>query len=243
MDGGIPIAWVQLSPNRTSPRNHSIDTLTIHCYVGQVTAEEAGAWFARPETGASCNYVVDRDGRVGLIVPEGDRSWCSSSAANDHRAVTIEVASQRTHPYEVTAAAYESLIALCADICRRNGIPELRWRGDKALIGQTDRQNMTVHRWFANKACPGEYLYSRMGEIAQAVNRRLREEEGMTGKEIYQALTAYLGAQEPPPWALAELEEARAAGLTDGTDPMGLTPRYQAAILALRAMKRGGSEG
>ena len=32
---------------------------------------------------------------------------------------------------------------------------------------------MTVHRWFAAKACPGEYLYSRHGYIADEVNKIL----------------------------------------------------------------------
>ena len=58
----------------------------------------------------------------------------------------------------VSDAAYRSLIALLVDICRRNGIKRLLWKGDKSLIGQVDKQNMTVHRWFAAKACPGDWL-------------------------------------------------------------------------------------
>lgn len=108
-----------------------------------------------------------------MYCEEKDRSWCSSSPANDHRAITIEVASDTTYPYAVNAKAYASLINLVADICKRNGIKELKWKADKSLIGQVDKQNMTVHRWFAATACPGEYLYSRMGQIAQEVNKKL----------------------------------------------------------------------
>ena len=234
-----PLAvYTRLSPNRTHPRNHAIDTITIHCYVGQVTAQSAGAWFAKESAQASCNYVVDKDGKIGLIVDERDRSWCSSSASNDHRAVTIEVASDMVHPYAVTDKAYSALIALCADICKRNGIPKLLWQGDKSLVGQVDRQNLTVHRWFANKACPGDYLYSRMGDIAKQVNARL-ESDTMTGEEIYKELTAYTASLPLPGWAKEELEEAVTMGITDGTDPMGLIPRYQAAIMAKRAVQRG----
>ena len=104
---------------------------------------------------------------------EKDRSWCSSSRSNDNRAVTIEVASDTVHPYKVTDQAYSALIDLLVDICRRNGIKALLWKGDKSLIGQVDKQNMTVHRWFANKACPGDYLYNLHGQIAAQVNERL----------------------------------------------------------------------
>jgi hypothetical protein len=108
-----------------------------------------------------------------MYCEEKDRSWCTSSASNDHRAITIEVASDTTHPYAVTDKALAALIDLCTDICKRNGIKKLLWKGDKNLIGQVDKQNMTVHRWFANKSCPGDYLYERHSYIADEVNKRL----------------------------------------------------------------------
>lgn len=108
-----------------------------------------------------------------MYVEEKDRSWCSSSASNDNRAITIEVASDTKHPYKVRDAAYKALIDLCTDICKRNGIKELKWKADKSLIGKVEQQNMTVHRWFANKACPGDYLYNLHGQIAAEVNARL----------------------------------------------------------------------
>lgn len=167
------VRCTKISPNRTSPRAHAIDTITIHCLVGQWTAEQGCGYFAGRDRKASANYIVGRDGGVGLCVEEKDRSWCSSSRENDHRAVTIEVASDTAHPFAVTQQAYAALLDLVTDICKRNGIRKLLWRGDKSLVGQVDKQNMTVHRWFASKACPGEYLYSRHGEIAAEVNRRL----------------------------------------------------------------------
>lgn len=166
--------YTKLSPHRTSPRQSKIDTITIHCYVGQTTVQSAGAWFASPSAKCSCNYVVDKNGKVGLIVPESNRAWCSSSGANDHRAVTIEVASDRTHPYAVNDKAYAALLDLVADICRRNGIKKLVWSTSKAdRVGHKNGCNMTVHRDFANKACPGKWLYDRHGQIAAAVNKRL----------------------------------------------------------------------
>ena len=108
-----------------------------------------------------------------MYCEEKDRSWCSSSGANDHRAITIEVASDTYAPYRVNAKAYAALIDLCTDICKRNNIKKLMWRADKSLIGQVDKQNMTVHRWFANKSCPGDYLYNLHSQIAKEINARL----------------------------------------------------------------------
>ncbi len=187
-----PLATVRMiSPNRTANRNHAIDTITIHCFVGQVTAKRGCEVFQPSSKGASCNYVVGYDGSIGLCVEEKDRSWCTggyktvngvktpirvngiSGKSNDYQAVTIEVASDTTHPYAITDKAMAALIELCADICRRNGIKKLLWKGDKNLVGKVDQQNLTVHRWFANKACPGDYIYQRLGDIATKVNVKL----------------------------------------------------------------------
>lgn len=167
------VNYIKISPNRTIPRNHKIDTITIHCMACDLSVERCGAVFAKRTRMASSNYGVGSDGRVGMYVEEKDRSWCSSNKANDHRAVTIEVACEPVAPYKVTDAAMAALIELVADICRRNDIKQLLWKGDKKLIGQVDKQNMTVHRWFAKKACPGDYLYGKHGYIAAEVNKRL----------------------------------------------------------------------
>lgn len=195
------VTYTNLTKNRTSPRNHAIDTITIHCYVGQVTAKQGCDFFATTPREVSANYVVGKDGSIGQSVSEKDRSWCSggkdangnpirvngiSGSDNDHRAITIEVASDTTHPYAVTAAAYAALIDLVTDICKRNGIKKLLWQGNKSLVGQVDKQNMTVHRWFANKACPGDYLYNKHAEIAAEVNKRL----GSAGDDQENAATS-----------------------------------------------------
>jgi hypothetical protein len=181
MNNSPLVNYIKISPNRTSPRNHKIDTISIHCAVGQFTAKELLNLnhFLKYDSknGASCNYAIGHDGSIGLGVEEEDRSWCTSNRSNDHRAITIEVASDTKHPYAVTDEAYDALINLLTDICERNGIEALKWKGDKSLIGQIDKQNMTVHRWFANKACPGDYLYNRHGQIAKEVNRRLGHNE------------------------------------------------------------------
>ena len=146
MSNSSLVNYTRISPNKNSPRNHVIDTITIHCYVGQVTVEDMASWLCNPAAKASCNYGIGSDGRVAMIVEEKDRSWCSSNSANDNRAITIECACDKTHPYAINDTVYSKLIELCTDICRRNNIKELKWRADKSLIGHPEQQNMTVHR-------------------------------------------------------------------------------------------------
>ncbi len=178
MSNSSLVSYTRLSPHY-NPRNHAIDTVSIHCVVGQMTAKQILNMDRfdledADDNDASCNYAIGYDGSIGLCVEEKNRSWCTSSRENDHRAITIEVASDTKHPYAVKGAAYNALIDLLVDICKRNpGIGTLKWKADKSLIGHPEKQNMTVHRWFANKACPGEYLYSRHAQIAAEVNARL----------------------------------------------------------------------
>lgn len=194
-----PLAcYTKPSPNRTRGRTHDIDTVSIHCMAGNMSVESCGAWMAQKSTGASSNYGIGSDGRIGLYVDEADRSWCTSNAENDNRAVTIEVANNGGAPdWPVSDRAYAALLDLLVDICQRNGMKKLLWRADKNLIGQIDKQNMTVHRWFAAKACPGDYLYNRHYAIAAEVNRRLDEitiqEDDMDQEKFNQMFRTAMG--------------------------------------------------
>lgn len=229
------VTYTKLSPNHSGRRNHVIDTISIHCMAGNASVETCGALFADPSRKASSNYGIGSDGRIALYVDEANRSWCTSNAANDNRAITIEVANNGGAPdWPVSGKAYSALLDLLTDICRRNNIKELLWKGDKSLIGQVDKQNMTVHRWFAAKACPGDYLYNRHGEIAAEVNRRLKGEDEsvdiakliseMTNKQAYQLMQkAELHAKtiQEPSWSKEEGHWAKATanGIVDGTSP------------------------
>lgn len=166
-----------LSPNHSGKRTHKIDRITPHCVVGQLSAESIGGCFTSTSRKASCNYGIGKNGRVCLIVDEANRSWCSSSNANDQRAVTIECASDMSEPYTMNSAVYNKLIDLCTDICRRNGIKKLLWFADKAKSlsyePASDEAVLTVHRWFASKSCPGDWLYNRLGDVARRVTASL----------------------------------------------------------------------
>ena len=157
---------VMLSSN-SSPRTAKIDTITIHHMATVSSAEACAASFLPTSRKASANYCIGNDGDVVLSVDESRRAWTSSNAANDNRAITIEVSnSARDGDWPVSDAALNKLLELCEDICRRNGIEKLSYTGD--LSG-----NMTLHKWFASTACPGPYLESKMPWIAEEVNRRL----------------------------------------------------------------------
>ena len=218
------VTYKRISSHKTSPRNDEIDTITIHCYVGQVTAKQGCDYFATTSRGVSANYVVGYDGSIGLSVEEKDRAWTSggvdkngnpirvngiSGKDNDHRAVTIEVACETTHPYKITNAAYKALINLVADICKRNNIKELKWKNNKSLVGQVNKQNMTVHRWFSATACPGQYLLDSHFDIAEKVNAKLKPAPVQKPNVLYRV---QVGAFSKKANATAQLSKVKKAG-------------------------------
>lgn len=182
------VSFTQLSPNHSGQRTHAIDRITPHCVVGQCSVETLGRIFLPTSRQASCNYGIGEDGRVGMYVEEKNRSWCSSSNANDQRAVTIECASDTTAPYAFKDVVYQKLITLCIDICKRNGKKKLLWLGDKDKTlnysPAADEMVLTVHRWFANKSCPGDWMYARMGDLASKVTAALGD-TATTPKQFY----------------------------------------------------------
>lgn len=168
------------SPN-SSARKHKIDHILIHCMAGPLTAKSCGEMFKKNGKSSS-NYGIGPDGQIAVYVDESRRAWCTggtmkvngiSGSDMDHRGVSIEVSSSKFHPYKITDKAFESLVRLCADICFRNGIKQMKWKNNKAYVGKPAQQNVAVHRWFANKACPGDYIYERLGTICDKVNYML----------------------------------------------------------------------
>lgn len=184
-----PLAvYTWLSPNHSGERTKPIDRITPHCVVGQAAIETIGRIFSVQTRKASSNYGIGTDGRIGMFVHENCRSWCSSSAANDQRAVTIECASDAEHPYAMNDRVYASLVNLCTDICARNHKTKLLWiPGKTAALAYTPKKDemvLTVHRWFAAKACPGDWLFSRLGDLAKEVTGRLADPDDGT-RDLY----------------------------------------------------------
>ena len=216
------VVYTRLSPNHSGQRTHTIDRITPHCVVGQCTAESLGTLFADPSRQGSSNYGIGKNGRVGLYVEEKNRSWCSSSNENDQRAVTVECASDTAEPYTMNAAVYETLIRLCTDICKRNGKKKLLWFGDKDktlnYIPAADEMVITVHRWFSNRSCPGTWLYSRLGDLANKVTAALADPvpaktETSTEKKKYYRVQ--IGAFTAKANADAMLKKVKSAGFAD----------------------------
>nr|DAF15422.1 MAG TPA: N-acetylmuramoyl-L-alanine amidase [Caudoviricetes sp.] len=247
------VSYTKLSPNHSGKRKHTIDTISIHCMAGNLSVERCGELFQSKERQASSNYGIGSDGRIGLYVDEANRSWCTSSASNDNRAITIEVANTvAKDPWPVSDAAYKSLVDLLVDICQRNGIPKLLWKGDQNLVGQVDRQNMTVHRWFAAKACPGDWLYSRHGQIAAEVNKRLeaakdgKEETSMDQATFDKLMDNWLqrqGAAAPSEWSREARAWAEENGIINGNDKgqkmyRSFCTREQLAVILYRIAKQ-----
>lgn len=232
--------YVRLSPNVTKPRQGTIKGVAIHCTAGGKDLP-ASAFADLPrfvipdrDNGASCHYVVGGDGSIAQVCGEENRAWCTSNKI-DHQLVTIEVASDHVAPYLVNAVAIQSLVKLLADICQRNGIPKLLWKGDKSLMGHWDKQNMVVHRWTSNKACPGDFLYNLHPKIASAVNEILegKEEEEMDIEKLLKKLTPemcysimaeamnYADTMLEPVWSRTDGHWAKATekGIINGEGP------------------------
>ncbi len=231
-----PLASISLLSPSWRERAHAVDTITIHhaACVG-ASAADIGRLFLDPARRASCNYAVGNAGDVALVVPEARAALTSSDRANDSRAVTIEVANCGGAPdWPVSDAAMDALVRLCADVCRRNGIDALRWRADPALVGQPDKQNMTVHRWFAATACPGDYLYNKMGEIAARVNALLA-----AGEPSPRVRTV----EDAPPWARPTLEKLTGKGYLEGKGGDKGLDLGEDAIRLLVILDRAGTFG
>ena len=206
------VSCVRLSPNHSGQRTHAIDRITVHCVVGQCSAETIGNIFAPSSREASSNYGVGYDGKIGMYVEEKNRSWCTSSNANDQRAITIETASDTTEPYAFNDAAYSRLFELCEDICKRNGKSKLLWFGDKdktlAYEPKADEMLLTVHRWFANKSCPGNWMYERMNELAEKVTSRLGGGSQQPSGTLYRVQTGAFYKKENADAMAAKLKAA-----------------------------------
>lgn len=251
------VSYTRLDPNRTK-RKYPITRITPHCVVGQWTAKRIVDYLAETTRASnpSVNYGVGCDGKVALGVPEDYKANTSSSSDNDHRAVTIECASDTTHPYAFRDITYKTLVDLCVDICRRNGKTRLIWIPNKsqalAYTPAGSEMLLTVHRWFdSQKACPGDWLMARMGDLATQVTNRLnsspeqKEEEEVTKEEIQKMINdsiqkALRGSDTAvSEWAKAEFGEAVALGITDGTRPGGYAKREEVVAMLLRSMKAG----
>lgn len=174
------VTYTRLSPHNGGKRSHAIDRITPHHVVGYLSAEGIGAEFSGALQKSS-NYGIGYDGKVGLYVPESDRSFCSSSYANDSRAVTIECANSPQYPYTLSETVYRRLIELCADICRRNGKKRLLWLENKDRIlayePAPDEMVLTMHKFFISTQCPGEWLIQHMGDLAKQVTALLAKGE------------------------------------------------------------------
>lgn len=209
MSNSSLVSYTRISPNRNSPRSQPIRKITLHHMAGDMSLEAFGALVAKSSRQMSANYAIDTDGNIGLFCPEADRSWCSSSRANDQQAITVEIANDGGAPdWHVSDAALEAAICLCVDICQRNGMPGLTWTGDSS-------GTLTCHYMFAATACPGPYLKGKMAWIAAEINRRLAAGQGAAGDTGALAAGAELHLTRCPLYVASTATSA--AGTVTGT--------------------------
>ena len=251
------VSYTKISPNQSSRNGNKIDMVIIHCVVGQCTVEALGSRFAQSSVGASSNYGIGADGRIAMFVEESKRAWCSGGTDNygnpirvngisgadiDRRAISIECACDAYAPYKINDKVYASLVKLLADICERNGIAELKWQGNKSLVGNVAAQNMAVHRWFAYKSCPGDYIYNLHPQIVKDVNAILEGDEDMTQDKFNEMANNWLNSlnsKEAANYAQEALAWGKSTGLLQGNEaghqmPKGLLTREQFIVVLKR---------
>ena len=147
-------------------KGYKICKITPHHMAGVLSGEQCARIFQNPNRQASANYCIGNDGGIVGCVDENNRAWTSSSSSNDCQAITIEVSNNKTGgDWTISDAAWNSLINLCVDICKRHGF-RLNYDG-------TPNGSLTRHDMFANTNCPGPYLKSKLSELARIVNAKL----------------------------------------------------------------------
>ena len=261
MANHAPVDYIQISPNRGNTikgvryynRLADVTRITPHHAAGVLSVKNMLDWFSKESTQASCTYVVGNDGKRGLCCEENVRPWTSSSKDNDNSAITVEVVNSATGgKWPVSDAAFDSLVDLCIDVCKRYGKKRLLWIPDKdtalAYKLKADEMLLTQHRWFANTNCPGEYLGSKFPELAARVTAALQGDEiDMTKDEVIKLIDKRIDEKlkgentKPSGWAEKELAEAVALGITDGERPQGYATRQETAIMVKRGMKKEGA--
>lgn len=240
MSNSSLISCTVLSPNHSGKRTMPIDRISIHCMAGNLSVESCGSLFSKTTRQASSNYGIGSDGRIGLYVDEANRSWCTSSSANDQRAITIEVANTvAAHPWPVSDKAYAALIKLCVDICKRNGKNKLVWFPDKdtalAYKPKTGEMLLTVHRWFAAKACPGDDLFNDHPDIVTKVNAQLGATADTPATESTTLYRVQVGAYSVKSNADKQLEKVKAAGFDTYMVKVGNLYKIQVGAFSKKA--------
>lgn len=147
--------------NYTRGRSEKITKITLHHMAGVLSAQRCGELFQVVGRNGSAHYGIGNDGTIAQYVDEADTAWTDGNWESNCRSVTIETSNSATGgDWKVSDAALRSLIKLCADIAKRNGLGKL-------VAGK----NLTWHSMYAATACPGPYLKSKMDYIAAEANK------------------------------------------------------------------------
>lgn len=165
--GTVPAATSNYTKGRAG---YKICKFTPHHMAGVLTAEQCGKIFQNSGRNASSNYGIGNDGTIYGYVDEDNRAWTSANKTNDCQAITVEVSNSSIGgDWPISEAAWNSLVALAVDVCRRYNF-RLEYDGTK-------NGSLTCHNMFAATSCPGPYLQRRLPELAVVVNEILDGEK------------------------------------------------------------------
>ena len=205
--------------------NHKAVSAGVNAWIGllgdgSIATVQAGPWDYRPwGVGSGSNGSLNGDKRDPRTP-----FW-----------IQFEICEDDLQDGMYFRAVYREAAQLCAYLCREYGISveNIVCHKEAHRQGYASDHGDVEHWW--------PKLGKTMDDFREEVRReREKEERAMEYKEFKEHMQRFLDeqAQETlPQWAKGELEEAKEAGITDGTAPMSFIPRYQAAIMAKRAAK------
>lgn len=160
------VTYTDITSHKSKGRGgKKIDKIFVHHMAGSLTVKQCGNVFRQNQ--ASAHYGVNGK-NIGCYVDEKDTAWHCGNWNYNQRSIGIELANDQgsSGKWHVSDKTIETAIKLIADICKRNGIEEIRYTGD--LSG-----NLCMHCWVCSTACPGTYLKGKFRYIADEVNKLL----------------------------------------------------------------------
>ena len=141
----------------------NIEMVALHHMAGVLSAEQCGRIFQQSGRGASANYGIGYDGKIGLYVDEYNTAWANSNWDSNCKSVSIELSNSSVGgDYPVSDTVLNKAIDLITDIFKRNNL-------GKCVKGQ----NLVWHSMYSSTYCPGDYIRGKLDYIVDKVNEKL----------------------------------------------------------------------
>lgn len=156
--------WWADPSNYTAGRSDTIHGIVVH-HAASTSFDSIGQVFSQYGRGGSAHYGICED-RIDQYVREEDTAWHCGDWGGNCCTIGIECTNNVGAPdWTISEGTFNTLVKLCADIAKRNGLGKLKF-------GPYDvYPTLSAHRDWSATYCCGDYLYSRMDELAEKANK------------------------------------------------------------------------